>query len=341
MYKVSKKGWIEAGISFGIFAVIAVIAAFYDLQINKALYAPGCPYAQFFDNLGEMPTYFAAPVAGSILFWQRFGNTKKQHLLIKILGAGVVYCGYLVAIGVWFFGNFFADEIKYQWGYAVCCAAITSALTIAAFSKIPEKTMKKLFWFAVFLAACAILANAIVQIMKFIWARQRFRTMTPGNPKTPDALLALYPGYDYDGFTPWYMINTIIKPEIRTDAYVALFKSVDDGAFVSFPSGHTSAASTSLALIIIPELFPKMRAKNRKWMFWVFPLIYTGLVAISRIVIAAHYLSDVLFGYFIGFGSAALLRIIMLKVFSKKGISFEEDQSAVITLTEESVEQLK
>ena len=84
-----------------------------------------------------------------------------------------------------------------------------------------------------------------------------------------------------------------------------------------------------------------MRAKNRKWMFWVFPLIYTGLVAISRIVIAAHYLSDVLFGYFIGFGSAALLRIIMLKVFSKKGISFEEDQSAVITLTEESVEQLK
>ena len=76
-------------------------------------------------------------------------------------------------------------------------------------------------------------------------------------------------------------------------------------------------------------------------MFWVFPLIDMGLVAISRIVIAAHYLSDVLFGYFIGFGSAALLRIIMLKVFSKKGISFEDGNAAVITLTDESIAQLK
>ena len=334
MYKVSKKGWIEAGISFGIFAVIAVIAAFFDLQINKALYGPNCPYAQFFDNLGEMPTYFAAPVAGSILFWQRFGTTKKQHAVTKILGAGVVYVGYLVAIGVWFFGNFFAEEVRYQWVYAVFFAAIMSALTITAFSRVPEKTMRKLFWFAVVLAACAILANVIVQIMKLIWARQRFRTMTPGNPRTPAELLALYPGYDYDGFTPWYMINTISKPEIRTDAYVKLFESYDSGAFVSFPSGHTSAASASFALIIIPDLFPAMRAKNRKWMFWVFPMIYTGLVAVSRIVMAAHYLSDVLFGFFIGFGSAALIRIVMLKIFSKKSISFEEDIPLSITLAE-------
>ena len=329
MYKISKKGWIEAAISFGIFAVIVIIAAFYDLQINKALYNRGSLFAQFFDNLGEMPTYFAAPVAGSILFFQRFGENKKTHILTKIMGAIIVYVGYLVAIGVWFIGNFFDEEIEYTWVYAVFFAAIISALTLAAFSKIPEKTMKKLFWFAVALAVIAVVANAIVQVMKFIWARQRFRTMTPGDFKTPENLLAVYPGYDYDGFTPWYMINTIFKPEYRTDSYVEFFKSVDDGAFVSFPSGHTSAAATSFALIMIPELFPKMANKKFKWMFWVFPMIYTGLVALSRIVYAAHYLSDVTFGYFIGFGTAALVRIVMKKIFAKKGISFDDQEITV------------
>ena len=63
-------------------------------------------------------------------------------------------------------------------------------------------------------------------------------------------------------------------------------------------------------------------------------MVYTGLVALSRIVYAAHYLSDVTFGYFIGFGTAALVRIVMLKVFSKKNISFEESD-VVITPVEE------
>ena len=334
MYKISKKGWIEAAISFGIFAVIVIIAAFYDLQINKALYNRGSLFAQFFDNLGEMPTYFAAPVAGSILFFQRFGENKKTHILTKIMGAVIVYVGYLVAIGVWFIGNFFSEEVEYKWVYAAFFAAIISTLTILAFSKIPDKTMKKLFWFAVALAAAAIIANVIVQIMKFIWARQRFRTMTPDDFKAPVDLLIKYPDYNYDGFTPWYMINTIFKPEYRTDEYVEFFKAVDDGAFVSFPSGHTSAAAASFALIILPDLFPRFRDKKIKWLFWVVPMVYTGLVALSRIVYAAHYLSDVTFGYFIGFGTAALVRIVMLKVFSKKNISFEESDVVITPVKE-------
>ena len=48
--------------------------------------------------------------------------------------------------------------------------------------------------------------------------------MTPGNAQTPAVLFELYPNYNYDGFTPWYMINTIIKPEIRTEEYKALFE---------------------------------------------------------------------------------------------------------------------
>lgn len=310
MMKITKRGWIEIAACFGAFAVIATIAAFYDLEINKALYGPSCPYAQFFANLGEMPSYFAPPVIGAILFFQKFGKSRKLDIAVKVVGAGTVFIGYTVAIGVWFIDNLFREDLQYKWMYAVFFAAIMTVLTLTAFSKIPDKVMKKLFWFAVFLLIVAALGNVIVQIMKAIWSRQRFRTMTPGNPSYPEALTAIYPGYDYDGFTPWYIPTTIVDQPIRTEEYVKLFKDVDSDAFKSFPSGHTAAASAGFGLVILPDLFPEFR--KRRWMFWVFPAIYAGLVGISRIVAAAHYLSDTLFGFYAGFTVAALARWILV-----------------------------
>ena len=73
--------------------------------------------------------------------------------------------------------------------------------------------MKKLFWFAVFLAIIAAMSNLIVQVMKSLWARQRFRTMTEGHPKAPEDLAALGCA-NYEGFTHWWQINVFAKPEI-------------------------------------------------------------------------------------------------------------------------------
>lgn len=308
--KITKRGWIEIIACFGAFAVIATIAAFFDLKINKALYGPNCMYAQFFANLGEMPSYFAPPVIGAIIFFQKTGKSRKVDIAAKVVGAGITYIGYTVAIGVWFIDNMFKEDLQYKWLYAVFFGAIMTALTLAAFSKIPDNVMKKLFWFAVFLLIVAALSNVIVQIMKVIWSRQRFRTMTPGNPSYPEGLTAIYPGYDYDGFTPWYIPTAIVDQPIRTEEYVNLFKNADSDAFKSFPSGHTAAASAGFGLVILPDLFPEFR--KRRWMFWVFPALYAGLVGISRIVAAAHYLSDTLFGFYSGFAVAALARWILV-----------------------------
>ena len=266
--KITKRGWIEIIACFGAFAVIATIAAFFDLKINKALYGPNCMYAQFFANLGEMPSYFAPPVIGAIIFFQKTGKSRKVDIAAKVVGAGITYIGYTVAIGVWFIDNMFKEDLQYKWLYAVFFGAIMTALTLAAFSKIPDNVMKKLFWFAVFLLIVAALSNVIVQIMKVIWSRQRFRTMTPGNPSYPEGLTAIYPGYDYDGFTPWYIPTAIVDQPIRTEEYVNLFKNADSDAFKSFPSGHTAAASAGFGLVILPDLFPEFR--KRRWMFWVF-----------------------------------------------------------------------
>lgn len=59
--------------------------------------------------------------------------------------------------------------------------------------------------------------------------------------------------------------------------------------YVSFPSGHTiTAISSAVALSL---LFPK-------WKYVI--LLFGVLVALSRVVVGAHYLSDVLFASFLG-----------------------------------------
>ena len=151
------------------------------------------------------------------------------------------------------------------------------------------------------------------------------------SPKAPEDLGALGCA-NYEGFTNWWQINVFSKPEIRTDAYVEAFKDNDSGAFKSFPSGHTVAAATSFGLIILPDMFTKLNNKKIKWLFWVIPIVYTILVAISRIVAAAHYLSDVTFGGFIGFGVAALTRWIFVSKI--KNLSDDSQVSEAIATEE-------
>jgi undecaprenyl-diphosphatase len=78
-------------------------------------------------------------------------------------------------------------------------------------------------------------------------------------------------------------------------------------SFASFPSGHSlTAFGTALALAY---MLPRWR--------WAL-LSVAVLVAVSRVIISAHYPSDVLAGASIGLGTAILLR----RAFALRGITF-------------------
>lgn len=69
------------------------------------------------------------------------------------------------------------------------------------------------------------------------------------------------------------------------------------GGFESFPSGHTSAA-VALATLL-GWYFPRAR-----WWFW----LWASAIALSRMLDNKHYLSDVIAGAGIGYGSVMLCR---------------------------------
>jgi membrane-associated phospholipid phosphatase len=71
------------------------------------------------------------------------------------------------------------------------------------------------------------------------------------------------------------------------------FFNLDNG-FNAFPSGHSADAFVS-------GVFLYYLLKDSRWAAWRFlPLMYAGLMAISRVLMNAHYLTDVIAGSAIG-----------------------------------------
>jgi len=98
-----------------------------------------------------------------------------------------------------------------------------------------------------------------IQCVKFLWGRVRFRELDSA----------------FSQFTPWYCPQGIT-------------------GFDSFPSGHAATGFMLLAILILLEK-KKLWIKN---LALVVIILWGILLAFSRVVIGAHYSSDVLFGSF-------------------------------------------
>jgi membrane-associated phospholipid phosphatase len=114
--------------------------------------------------------------------------------------------------------------------------------------------------FAKVVVAVALFGYVIcIQIVKYLWGRVRFREL--------DAA--------FSQFSPWYL------PQGFT-------------GFDSFPSGHAAMGWLLLPLLIL-------LVNKKPWIRYsvlILILIWAVILAASRVVIGAHFASDVLFGSF-------------------------------------------
>lgn len=86
-------------------------------------------------------------------------------------------------------------------------------------------------------------------------------------------------------------------------------------AFASFPSGHATTAFA--ALVAIGAIFPQARA-----LMW----IYAVLIALSRVVVTAHFPSDAIAGAIVGAVGALLVR----HWFATRRLGFAVDASGFV-----------
>ena len=286
------------------------------VDLDDGAYLTHNTFAFFFEVCGETPIYLLAAFALAILVWY-FQKCYKfrpwDNILSIILGVAVI-------VAFWFYfktiiGYVMDHYVGFEWDSAdghypqigktdvitiqlleVALSIVAGLCLIFALKNIKEETLKKLGKWVIAFVIATVISNLLILFIKGPVGRMRYRTMN------------FYGDAEHNGFTAWFVMNgKRYGPDI--DKYLADTHDM----YKSFPSGHTCAAGTTYSLIMLPFIL-SMKKKGPKILCWTCPIIYTGLVAISRIVAGAHYFSDVLFGGTIAF----LCNILVYEIFVLK-----------------------
>lgn len=122
-----------------------------------------------------------------------------------------------------------------------------------------ENTVRKIAKIGILLSLLPIL---IITLLKMIWGRPRYRSMVDPSSE----------------FTPWYLIQGFTT----------------DNEFMSFPSGHSANSATVIWITLLPLWLKKLKPFANYLFIGAFG--WTICVMISRIMMGAHFATDVLIG---------------------------------------------
>ncbi len=259
-----------------VWSVLAGYFAFSDLQISNAIVNPNAGWAVFLERYGELPGLVII-ILGIFLFSQKLSyNSKLKLIFVRaflVLGETVTLTYFIFVVLQNVTGN---QSFFFSFDKFIAALSLVVSILLVFPVKIWKLQISDLTHsFSKIVVGMAFFGYFIcIQLVKIFWGRIRFRDL--------DSV--------HSNFTNWYIPNGITGHE-------------------SFPSGHAAMVWMLLPLII---LLPKKNkiAKN----FTVGVITAWGIaVPLSRLVIGAHYASDVLFGSFI--------MIISFLVFAEKYLS--------------------
>ena len=305
-----------------IFGGLLVTATFTDLQVSRFLTQFSLPKGQYyaddifgrtFETVGCAPIYLSLGFAFHLIFWNvviRFKDKLSMYAMAAVsTGCGVAaYCvmykdvlRYIVRqIGIE--DSLKAPFITFSMIFMGCITCFLGTLAVRNFD---DETIKKLLVFAIAVIIIAAVANGLVNLIKVPVGRPRYRAMNMSSAAEIGG---------FNNFKRWYEISG--QPD---EHYLLWFYGSTD-ACKSFPSGHTCSAGMSYVLIMLIDVL-KIKSKKIKALLWICPIVFTGIVAVSRIMVGAHFFSDVLVGGTIAF----VTMIIVREIFICKGSHFKSN----------------
>lgn len=299
-----------------IFGGLLLTATFTDLTVSNILtktalssheYYTNSFFGATFECVGSAPVYLMIAFAVQILFLNvyRFKNDGFVKALLLILGGvasvAAYYAWFSETIG-YFLQHTAAESFEgssFLTGLAVFISVIMAFFGMLAVNNFSDDSLKKLLNASFAILAAVIVANVLVAVVKVPVGRMRYRAMNTAGGASIGG---------FDNFTRWYVFNG----QMDKEEMLRLFGTTD--ACKSFPSGHTCAAGMSYGLIMLTDAL-NIKSKWKKAALWIIPIVFTATVAISRIIVGAHFFSDVLMGGTISF----VCMIIAREIFICKG----------------------
>lgn len=271
---------------YGIGLVLLSIFTFTDVAISEKLYTNNL-YGRFFEVFGEIPFLFLVVFASLILYKTVVKENKfKDNFLKGLYLFFIIIFSLISGTMVWVY---IGDNLGYKPSLLIIAIVVGVLILFSNFlyKKIPEKKKKDAIRYA-FIAIIYFLAVIFVMnLLKTVWGRLRLREMT-------DIL---------NEFTPWYQRN---------------FRGNFSNKFASFPSGHTMNSTGIVLISLLPSFIPKLKGKEKHLRFFAY---FWGLnVGLSRIIVGAHFASDIIAGFMLSILLFNLTVHFMGKCFSKKVI---------------------
>lgn len=261
-------------VALGVAIIGIIFGSFFDLNISTAIASPTNKFALTVSAIG--PTIGFAAVAAMGGGFVAFALKGKYHIALKIvffvfaaacLGVSIYYPG------VEYFGiNGFYGAAPEWAGYLIVIVPEAAAMVGGYFLFKDFKNDKMWIVFLIIVGLLLIGLLGIIPILKDTLHRPRYRIVST----TPI------------DFHNWWEPCKDYKELMR-------LYDIDKDNFKSYPSGHTAEA----AIFLVPTVFlPLAHDKFKKVQL---PLFLGGcglvlIVALARILAAAHYLSDVSFG---------------------------------------------
>ena len=259
----------DAAAIAAILAFCLLVGSFFDYQISSALFNSSSLFGRFIEAAGELPFELTASIAGVMLVRAvRPDSRGSKWLAVLGILVNVGLAGYESIGSLRVGGKLIAVQLVLTFVLVIVANLIVYRLTRT--TEPDELTRWALRVLAVWIAQ-AIILNALV---KPLWSRPRMR------------VIEVTPGLN---FQPWWVIG-------NPDKWAYIAAGVIKDGFKSFASGHTAHAAIGLMLAGLPTVAFKEKLSRRRVVFWTAAVV-AALVAFGRIVIGAHFLSDVSCGF--------------------------------------------
>jgi membrane-associated phospholipid phosphatase len=260
----------ERWIIYPLLALLFLAFTFTDLPLMEGLYNEASPYGQIVSMTAEAPFQFLAVFGGVLVFRFRPKDLLWKNLLFGAIGA--VLAIFLAAYGggliYTYFGQFGYD-LGLWVAFAVAFLYLGAAILLAYLIKTDHP--KGALAFGIYVLAMYAAIWLAMVILKMIWYRPRYRFLV-GAENTSGIT-----------FRPWYVLS---------------FGFWNDD-YSSFPSGHVMNAlglitltGISFFLNVSPRFSLTVRIVSYGW---------AAMTGLARIIVGAHFATDVTAGFFVAF----------------------------------------
>ena len=246
-----------------VWVIFALVFGFTDLEISKAVVDDSSEWGIFGRDYGEVPGYALIAIALATFLGSFNDNLKLQKI--------PAYISVIVGILFIIFGD---DETDLYTGWSLIIPMIFYVIVTW---NMDWKNFRTLAGIISLLAIINPLV--LVQLIKFLWGRVRFRDLSPS----------------FVEYTPWFLPQGFTGNQ-------------------SFPSGHTAMGWMFLPLLITVK--DRKNTNAVKILVYILILGWGLFVGLSRIIVGAHYASDVLFST--GFAAVTTLLLYRKYYLSKK-----------------------